>query len=69
MADSSKGALAGLFVLWYGFNAYYNISNKQMLNMFAFPVTAAFLQVGVPSCTLPALKCTALTDIYCCCRC
>lgn len=37
--------LALLFVLWYGFNAYYNISNKIVIKMWYFPYSSAFLQV------------------------
>lgn len=54
MADTSTpapapakgmGSLAILFVLWYAFNAYYNVSNKMVVRTWFFPYTCAFLQV------------------------
>ena len=52
MADTSTpapakgmGSLAILFVMWYAFNAYYNVSNKMVVRTWFFPYTCAFLQV------------------------
>lgn len=45
----SKGggvaSMALLFVLWYAFNAYYNVSNKLVVKSWFFPYSCAFLQV------------------------
>lgn len=58
MADTSasKGgtsnstlSLALLFVLWYAFNAYYNVSNKMVVKAWFFPYSCAFLQVSEPA--------------------
>jgi len=47
--------LGMLFALWYGFNIWYNIYNKQVLNMFPFPVTITNLQFVVGSCVAAVL--------------
>lgn len=39
--------LAGLFFLWYGFNAGYNVFNAFMKKDFQFPLTSAALQLLV----------------------
>lgn len=50
-ATSKAGTRAGLanlaflFVAWYAFNAYYNISNKNIVKAWSCPYTCAFLQV------------------------
>lgn len=45
-AKSDTGTLVLLFVLWYAFNAYYNVSNKLVVRTWFFPYTCAFLQVS-----------------------
>ncbi|CAM9109666.1 unnamed protein product [Choristocarpus tenellus] len=50
MADkpaSSSSSMVILFVMWYAFNAYYNISNKIVLRLWAFPYTVSFLQTVI----------------------
>ncbi|KAF3642266.1 Phosphoenolpyruvate/phosphate translocator 1, chloroplastic [Capsicum annuum] len=41
--------LGSLFGLWYLFNIYFNIYNKQVLKVFQFPVTVTLAQFGVGS--------------------
>ncbi|KAK9117183.1 hypothetical protein Sjap_016130 [Stephania japonica] len=36
-----------LFALWYIFNIYFNIFNKQVLKVFPFPITVSAIQFGV----------------------
>lgn len=55
-ASKGMGNLAILFVLWYAFNAYYNVSNKMVVRTWFFPYTCAFLQVR------------GATAVYNCCR-
>eukprot|EP01038_Epipyxis_sp_PR26KG_P009779 gene9779-13156_t len=50
-ASNGKGGistlvLVGLFVIWYGFNASYNIYNAY-LKVFAYPITISILQLAV----------------------
>mmetsp|Transcript_33597 Transcript_33597/g.72620 ORF Transcript_33597/g.72620 Transcript_33597/m.72620 type:complete len:407 (-) Transcript_33597:384-1604(-) len=52
--SSSGGAsntllLGGMFGLWYLFNIFFNIYNKQVLKVFAFPITCTALQFIVGS--------------------
>jgi len=47
--------LGCLFLLWYGFNIWYNIYNKQVLNLFPFPITCTNLQFCVGSCVAAVL--------------
>ncbi|CAM9653042.1 unnamed protein product [Laminaria digitata] len=46
-ATKGMGSLAILFVLWYLFNAYYNVSNKMVVRTWFFPYTCAFLQTAI----------------------
>lgn len=41
--------LGTLFGLWYLFNIYFNIYNKQVLKVFPYPLTCTALQFGVGS--------------------
>ncbi|GAB2213261.1 hypothetical protein Droror1_Dr00021284 [Drosera rotundifolia] len=52
--ESEKGSsvievvqLGALFGLWYLFNIYFNIYNKQVLKVFHFPVTISAIQFAV----------------------
>ncbi|CAM9863362.1 unnamed protein product [Ectocarpus sp. 12 AP-2014] len=45
--SSGVGSLVVLFIMWYGFNAYYNISNKMVVSTWFFPYTCAFLQTVI----------------------
>ncbi|PON59655.1 Triose phosphate/phosphoenolpyruvate translocator [Trema orientale] len=50
-AESSSFAktleLGGLFGLWYLFNIYFNIYNKQVLKVYPYPVTVTLVQFAV----------------------
>ena len=46
MAKVNVGVLAVLLVLWYALNVQYNLYNKKILNVFAFPYTTALIQLG-----------------------
>lgn len=66
-AKSDTGTLVLLFVLWYAFNAYYNVSNKLVVRTWFFPYTCAFLQVS-----LLFFACTRMLLTFCsmgCCWC
>lgn len=39
--------LGALFAVWYLFNIYFNIFNKQVLQLYPFPLTASTLQFGI----------------------
>lgn len=39
--------LGSLFGLWYFFNIFFNIYNKQVLKVFAFPITCTQVQFGM----------------------
>eukprot|EP01023_Acetabularia_acetabulum_P062518 TRINITY_DN7706_c0_g1_i1.p1 TRINITY_DN7706_c0_g1~~TRINITY_DN7706_c0_g1_i1.p1 ORF type:complete len:406 (-),score=54.68 TRINITY_DN7706_c0_g1_i1:206-1378(-) len=39
--------LGVLFGLWYAFNIYFNIDNKQVLKVYHYPVTMTLIQFGV----------------------
>lgn len=54
--SSSAFSLALLFVLWYAFNAYYNVSNKMVVKIWFFPYSCAFLQVSSNRAVLDARK-------------
>ncbi|OMO59208.1 Drug/metabolite transporter [Corchorus capsularis] len=41
--------LGAMFAIWYSLNIYYNIFNKQVLKVFAFPATVTAFQLGCGS--------------------
>jgi len=41
--------LGSLFALWYFFNIYFNIANKQVLKLFTVPISCTWLQFAVGS--------------------
>jgi len=52
--------LGGLFGLWYVFNIFFNIYNKQVLKVFTFPVTCTALQFVTGSLLAATLWLTGL---------
>ncbi|CAM9302312.1 unnamed protein product [Discosporangium mesarthrocarpum] len=46
-SKSGTATLVVLFILWYGFNAFYNVSNKFVLRTWAFPYMTSFLQTVI----------------------